>query len=54
MIYYYNKDIEIEYDPVKDQTNLSKHGLSLASFVDLDWEKARIRKDQRTGYGETR
>ena len=54
MIYYYNKDIEIEYDPVNDQTNLSKHGLSLASFVDLDWEKARIRKDQRTGYGETR
>jgi len=54
MIYYYNKDIEIEYDPVKDQANLIKHGLSLASFVELDWEKAKIMKDQRTGYGENR
>jgi uncharacterized DUF497 family protein/uncharacterized protein (DUF4415 family) len=54
MIYYYNKHIELEYDPVKDQTNHIKHGVSLVSFVDLDWERAKIRKDERTGYSETR
>lgn len=54
MIYYYNKNVEVEYDPEKDRTNLNKHGLSLASFVDLDWDSAKVRKDERAGYGETR
>ena len=46
--------MKLEYDPVKEQLNLSKHGISLARFADLDWDKASITQDNRKSYGETR
>ena len=46
--------MELEYDPEKEQLNLSKHGISLARFADLDWDKASITQDSRKSYGETR
>ena len=46
--------MKLEYDPRKEQLNLSKHGISLARFVDLEWEKASITNDNRKSYGETR
>ena len=28
--------MEIEFDPAKDASNMEKHGISLARFVDMD------------------
>jgi uncharacterized DUF497 family protein len=42
----------IDYDPAKDAINLSKHGVSLARWVDL--EVFAIVRDDRFDYGESR
>jgi uncharacterized DUF497 family protein len=42
----------IDFDPTKEALNLSKHGVSLARWVDL--EVLAIVKDDRFGYGEAR
>ena len=44
----------ILYDPVKDQLNQDKHGLSLAQAGLLDWATALIRADTRFDYSEAR
>lgn len=44
----------IEFDPVKDAANLTKHGLSLALAGELDWEAALVWVDDRFEYKETR
>lgn len=46
--------MEITYDSVKDSTNIAKHGLSLATASDLDWDTALIWRDSRKEYGEIR
>ena len=50
----YNKCMKLEYDPLKEQLNLSKHGISLGKFVELDWASASILPDDRRTYGEAR
>jgi uncharacterized DUF497 family protein len=50
----YNKAMLIEYDPVKDQINQEKHGVSLAQAGFLDWATALIRTDTRFDYREAR
>jgi uncharacterized DUF497 family protein len=42
----------IDFDPAKEALNLSKHGVSLARWVDL--EVLAIVKDDRFDYGEAR
>jgi uncharacterized DUF497 family protein len=42
----------IDFDPAKEAINLSKHGVSLARWVDL--EVLAIVKDDRFDYGEAR
>ena len=42
------------FDPDKDATNLSKHGLSLAAAAELRWEVALVWIDDRADYGEVR
>ncbi len=42
----------IDFDPAKEAINLSKHGVSLARWVDL--EVLAIVKDDRFDYGEVR
>jgi len=42
----------IDFDPAKDTFNLSKHGVSLARWVDLDIKTTLI--DDRRDYGEVR
>jgi len=42
----------IDFDPSKEAINLSKHGVSLARWVDL--EVLAIVKDDRFDYGEVR
>jgi uncharacterized DUF497 family protein len=41
-----------DFDPAKDARNLSKHGVSLACWIDLDIKKILI--DDRHDYGEVR
>jgi len=50
----YNNRMQIEYDPDKDAINRSKHGISLAQAVHLDWNTAQIEEDARFVYGEMR
>ena len=45
---------EIEFDPVKNQSNLEKHGISLADAADFEWETAQIEEDIRFVYSEKR
>lgn len=44
--------VEIEFDPVKDDANIAKHGVSLARAADL--EIRSVEEDHRRGYGEPR
>ncbi len=47
-------EIEIEYDPAKNKSNLEKHGLSLAVAADFEWETAQIEEDIRLVYSDER
>jgi uncharacterized DUF497 family protein len=42
----------VDFDPAKEAINLSKHGVSLARWVDLDIAVAFV--DDRYDYGEVR
>jgi uncharacterized DUF497 family protein len=44
----------IEFDPLKNQSNIAKHGVSLALASELDGDQALIRVDDRFEYGEPR
>jgi uncharacterized DUF497 family protein len=44
----------IDFDPAKDRSNYSKHGVSLTLAVELDWEEALVWVDDRRDYGESR
>jgi uncharacterized protein len=46
--------VEIEFDPVKDQINRRKHGVSLAAAASMDLDRAIVVEDRRFDYGETR
>lgn len=46
--------MHIEFDPAKDISNQSKHGVSLALAGELDWEAALVWIDERFEYGEMR
>ena len=46
--------MHIDFDPEKDATNLSKHGVSLAAAARLDWDAALAWTDDRADYGEMR
>jgi uncharacterized DUF497 family protein len=44
--------MEIEFDPAKDQSNIAKHGISLARAAEL--EDMIVELDERFDYGEAR
>jgi len=46
--------VHVVFDPEKDATNLSKHGVSLAAAARLDWDAALAWIDDRADYGELR
>ncbi len=46
--------MKIEFDPVKDDINRKKHGVSLNAANGFDWDTALEREDDRFDYGETR
>ena len=43
-----------EFDPTKDESNIDKHGLSLADADGFEWENAVVREDARKQYAEAR
>ena len=46
--------MEFEWDDAKDAANRTKHGVSLADAVGLDWEVGVDLIDSRGTYGEVR
>jgi len=46
--------MDIEFDPAKDETNIAKHGVSLALAASMDMETAVVLEDIRREYGERR
>ena len=46
--------MQLDFDPGKDATNLSKHGVSLAAAAELSWDAALVWIDDRADYGEVR
>ena len=46
--------MQFDFDPGRDATNLSKHGLSLAAAAELDWDAALVWIDNRADYGKVR
>lgn len=43
-----------EFDPGKDESNLDKHGLSLADADGFEWDTAVVLEDTRRAYSEPR
>jgi uncharacterized protein len=46
--------MEVEFDPVKEEANRLKHGISLNQAKGLDWQRLIVRVDARRDYGEVR
>ena len=46
--------MDYEFDPVKNESNIDKHGLSLADAGGFEWETAVVREDVRSQYAEPR
>jgi uncharacterized protein len=45
---------KIEFDLAKDDINQAKHGISLKTAADFDWDTALEREDDRFDYDEVR
>lgn len=46
--------MDYEFDLSKDESNLDKHGLSLAEAEGFEWEAAVVREDTRKQYADQR
>ncbi len=46
--------MNITFDPVKDASNIAKHGVSLSLATSLDWGSALVWIDVRFAYDELR
>jgi len=46
--------IEIDFDPAKNEANIAKHGIDMASAQAFDFETALLRIDTRQRYDEIR
>ncbi len=46
--------MEITYDPVKNISNIEKHGISLAERRNLKWDLLLAKQDTRIEYSEIR
>lgn len=54
---FYTHKIElmkITFDPAKDATNITKHGVSLGVAAEFEWDTALTWPDERKDYGEPR
>ncbi|KWZ38004.1 hypothetical protein WS72_24180 [Burkholderia savannae] len=46
--------MDITFDPAKNETNIGKHGVSLALAAQLDWSDVLSYVDDRRDYSEVR
>jgi hypothetical protein len=46
--------MRIDFDPAKNESNLSAHGVPLSFAAELDWDSALVWVDDRFEYGELR
>jgi uncharacterized protein len=46
--------VQIEFDPAKDAINRAKHGVSLATSADMDFDYAVVIEDRRFDHCEQR
>ncbi|WP_298598554.1 BrnT family toxin [Zoogloea sp.] len=46
--------MKITFDPAKDATNITKHGVSLGVAAEFEWDTALTWPDERKDYGEPR
>lgn len=46
--------MNITFDPVKDKSNQSKHGVALSLAQGIDWPEVMAKPDTRRDYGEVR
>jgi len=46
--------MELEYDPVKNQKNITERGLDFTKVSEIDWARAIITEDTRSDYNEQR
>jgi uncharacterized DUF497 family protein len=46
--------MDIDYDPAKNSANMAKHGVGFEIAERFDWHTARVVRDNRVDYGETR
>ena len=46
--------MEIVFNTAKDATNKEKHGVSLGTASDFEWDEAVTWPDERRDYGEAR
>lgn len=46
--------MHIEFDPLKNELNVRRRGLSFEAAVDFNFETAFVAVDDRRAYGETR
>lgn len=46
--------MRVEFDPAKDASNRTRHGVSLSLARELDWDAALAWVDHRFGYDEVR
>lgn len=50
----YNKSMEIEFDPAKDENNRAKHGVPLFEADGIEWGPVWALPDERRDYTELR
>jgi uncharacterized protein len=50
----YNKMVSIEFDPAKNEANIAKHGIDMASAEQFEFDTALVNVDTRHSYGEVR
>jgi uncharacterized DUF497 family protein len=46
--------MEIAFDPIKDASNLCKHGIPLSLAAEIDWSDVWVKPVTRRDYGELR
>ena len=46
--------MKLTFDPKKDASNATKHGVSLAMADRLEWDTLQCKRDARRDYGEHR
>jgi len=46
--------MQYEWDELKNQQNMNKHGVDFSLAVHFEWSEAKVIEDDRLDYGESR